>query len=357
MASSNASLSHRIVDSGRTLVQTAFSNLASDSAIHPPLGSKHMHASGFAHSPRAIIPTDFSRNASAERFSGESFRSASGSVRRVENEYEDFVSGFALSTSSMTGAEIIHGWLEIGEDCQVHTGWETLAAREQPIIQYTTHQGSLANNTASTWERTSQGEVVYRPDGQPEWRWRHEWRRIDVEPTQEPRVASELATFSSHLGIESRALRCDQSSALARLHQVKQHLAFSPSPDGTNPWLQHWYAGRQGRCDWPQDDVFRSACDTSKEEPVSYSFDCHHRGCHHTLLRINENLTSEIRQRLCVHDECSYISETVESWLRHITSPHHPHHPHQLQSEMPKDIKNDRQSPLLAPQRESEADR
>lgn len=350
MASSNAGLSQRIVDSGRTLVQTAFSNLASDSAIHPPFGSKHA-PSGFANSLRAIIPTDFSRNASAEGFSGESFRSASGSVRRVENEYEDFVSGFASSTSSsMTGAEIIHGWLEIGEDCQVHTGWETLPAREQPIIY--THQGSLAN-TASTWERTSQGEVVYLPDGRPEWRWRHEWRRIDVEHTQEPRVASELAKFSSHLGIESRAPRCDQSSALARLHQVKQHLAFSPSPDGTNPWLQHWYAGRQGRCDWTQDDVFRSACDTSKEEPECYSFDCHQRGCHHTLLRINENLTSEIRQRLCVHDECSHISETAESWLRHITSPHH----HQLQSEMLKDIKDDGQSRLLASQRESEADR
>ncbi|KAL9534875.1 hypothetical protein SMMN14_01039 [Sphaerulina musiva] len=214
MASSNAGLSQRIVDSGRTLVQTAFSNLASDSAIHPPFGSKHA-PSGFANSLRAIIPTDFSRNASAEGFSGESFRSASGSVRRVENEYEDFVSGFASSTSSsMTGAEIIHGWLEIGEDCQVHTGWETLPAREQPIIY--THQGSLAN-TASTWERISQGEVVYRPDGRPEWRWRHEWRRIDVEHTQEPRVASELAKFSSHLGIESRAPRCDQSSALAPL--------------------------------------------------------------------------------------------------------------------------------------------
>lgn len=176
-----------------------------------------------------------------------------------------------------------------------------------------------ANLISPAWERRTEGEVVYQDDGRPEWQWRHEWRRLDR--TRDPVL--DIRNETRPLKLERELMEPEaESKALARLQQLKLHLAaMDPRTRLLQSWSEDW-ATQQERCDWTGDREEDRLRDV--REPVErHYFSCPRKECHHRLLRQAENLSLEIRQRVCVHEGCGYVSQTVDEWLAHVTGPHH----------------------------------
>lgn len=310
MASSNADFGQRIICSARSLIST-FSSVPEtldDLGSVNPLFAKQTLVT--AQLPEAVIPTDFSRSLSSSVSASQSVRSAPGPADFVEDDYQDFVtsSAVALPKTGVDDGE----WIRPGENEQ----WERLWTRK-----YTPSKPELRRaNTTPIWKRASTGKVVYSSSGTPEWSWEHEWRRINKhllreESKKERQAVGGIADFMINSAVNKLGLDYDRPSPLARLLQVKQHLVSTGEEEETK-WPQDWDMAQHGRCDWNVDDQ-------CQREQESWYFSCDRNACHHTLLRANENLTLEISQRVCVHENCAYVSDTVESWLRHITSPHH----------------------------------
>lgn len=310
MASSNADFGQRIVCSARSLIST-FSGVPENVG---DLGFNHFvtkQTLETAQSPGAVIPTDFSRNALSKVSATQSFRSAAVAVDIVENDYQGFVASSAV-TLPKTGVE---------DDERIrpqeNEQWERLWTRK---FMPSTPELQLANTTP-IWKRASTGKVVYSSGGTPQWSWEHEWKRINTrlrreESKREQQLMRETADSTINSAVNTLDLDYDRPSPLARLLQIQQHLVSTGEEE--TKWPQDWDMAQHGRCDWNVDD--QPEC---RKEQESWYFSCNRTACHHTLLRANENLTLEISQRVCVHEDCAYVSDTVESWLRHITSPHH----------------------------------
>lgn len=354
MAAVYADLGQRIADSAIGLTSSAFAGapgVETEVHAHGPLGFGKGSSATARSSLRGVVPTDFSRNTSSKESSRQHFRSTSGWVKNVEREYEDFASG--ASTSLRTGANV-EDWIQPLAANQVRSGWEMLWAHKR-IADLPTGRQSIVSDpndqlgrqsivpeaneqldeATPIWERSSRGEVVYQEDGRPEWKWRHEWKRINKhisrevskqhsDPASETAFELELATRMDGIEIERYVL---QSSALARLQLLKQHLVSTrPEVDHMQSWKQDWEMQQHERCDWTVEREYDHS-PANQEEPEDipdrYYFHCPWRDCHHRLLRQNENLTLAIRQRACVHHGCGYVSDSVESWLKHVTSTHH----------------------------------
>lgn len=341
MAAVYADLGQKIASSAIDLASSAFSG---DSGVEAEIHARALLSLGKSSaaqaqsSQRGLVPTDFSRHTSLKESLNQPFRSTSGWVKDVEHEYESFASG--PSTSLRTGANV-EDWIQPLASNEVRSGWEMLWAHKR-IADLPAGRQSIVSESSEpleeavpVWERSSRGEVVYQEDGRPEWKWRHEWKRINKHitretskqhshPASETSYELELATQMDGIEIE----RYDpHTSALARLQLLKRHLISTrPEVDHLQSWKQDWEMQQHERCDWTVDrecDYSPSNQEETEDIPDRYYFHCPWRDCHHRLLRQNENLTLDIRQRACVHQNCGYVSDSVESWLKHVTSTHH----------------------------------
>ncbi|EME87191.1 uncharacterized protein MYCFIDRAFT_169050 [Pseudocercospora fijiensis CIRAD86] len=179
------------------------------------------------------------------------------------------------------------------------------------------------------WERSSQGEVVYQEDGRPEWKWRHEWRKLRKQHQEQNHHLLEQRTakpWEKHASEQMDDFDLHQSVALARLRQIRRHLVIPENQQRDLPtWKEDWEKHLE-RCDFSIDREMDNYSPPLEEahrplEQEHYYFHCPYRECHHRLLRQNENLSLAFRHRVCVHDGCGYVSQTVDEWLKHKALP------------------------------------
>ncbi|KAF2211558.1 hypothetical protein CERZMDRAFT_90932 [Cercospora zeae-maydis SCOH1-5] len=324
-----ASYVDRIVGSAKDLTKSAFSGTPGIEAEIQPrdffgLG-KRVGEPGSSSQGAPQLLTE----ARGTRAPDGSFRNCGGWVKDVESDYQEFVCGSSNPLRSDLGRE---------RSPQPFDGaawdgiWESRRCADARRASVSSHDHEHSGTSTPIYERRSDGKVVYQEDGRPEWRWRHEWKRINRHLSRE-RLRQESRTgvevnfeldHASRTDVQDMASYNIQSAALARLQQLKQHLmSIKPVAEGIQSWTPDWEMQQHERCDWTVEREYDRVATTQDEPPERYYFTCKLRGCHHRLLRQSENLTLEIRQRVCVHDDCGYVSDTVENWLRHVTTPHH----------------------------------
>lgn len=330
-----ASYVDRIVGSAKDLTRSAFSGapgIEAEIQSRDFLGLGKPVGEPGPSSRSAPLPAQLSRQARTTNSANESFREYGAWVKDVESKYQDFVCGSSSpvqSTSSREGSpELLNG-----------TAWDGVWKSKQATYTGTRrssvsmHENAQSGTTTPIYQRCSDGKVVYQDDGRPEWRWRHEWKRINKHLSREQlrqysRTENDVNFESDHaacMEVQNMDSYNIQSSALARLQQLKQHLMSIQKPvaDNLQSWKPDWEMQQHERCDWTVERETDRVTGNQDELPERYFFTCQRQGCHHRLLRQSENLTLEVRQRVCVHDDCGYVSDTVENWLRHVTTPHH----------------------------------
>ncbi|KXT14629.1 hypothetical protein AC579_3699 [Pseudocercospora musae] len=325
-------LGQRIIGSAKGLACSTFSGVP---GIEAELRSRDLSGIGkrvAAPARRGLTASDFTDDVSRSSSSAakvESFRSVvEAEPSSVEQDFKNFISGqnfnlFETSQGPRPNSEDIgFKHRELGR--QTWQGVYGPANRDSD---------AKVEGSEPVWERSSQGEVVYQEDGRPEWRWTHEWRRLKKQHQgqnhhsldEEMRTANPSETEMQE---QMDDVNLYQSVALARLKQVRRHLAVSEHQQRDLPtWKEDWEKHLE-RCDFSIDREMDSYTPPLEEahrplEQERYYFHCPYRECHHRLLRQNENLSLSIRQRACVHDGCGYVSQTVEEWLKHVTSTHH----------------------------------
>ncbi|KAM3419084.1 hypothetical protein BST61_g5035 [Cercospora zeina] len=325
-----ASYVDRIVGSARDLSKSAFSGIPGIEAEIQPrdffgLGGKRAGESGpsYQSAPQLLKESRVISAASG------SFRNCGAWDKDVESDYQDFMYGSSTPLQSALGRE---GSPQSSDGAAWDDVWKSKRSADARRSSFSSHDHAHSGASTPIFERRSDGKVVYQDDGRPEWRWRHEWKRINKHLLrerlrQESRTGNEINFELDHAArtdvqdIESYNMH---SAALARLQQLKQHLmSIKPVAEGIQSWTPDWEMQQHERCDWTVEREYDRVTSTPDEPAERYYFTCELRGCHHRLLRQTENLTLEIRQRVCVHDDCGYVSDTVENWLRHVTTPHH----------------------------------
>ncbi|KXT02560.1 hypothetical protein AC578_10702 [Pseudocercospora eumusae] len=325
-------LRQRIIGSAKGLACSTFSGVPGIEAElrnRDPLGIGKRVA---APARRGLTASDFTDDVSRSSSSAakvECFRSVvEAELSSVEQDFRNFISGQNFNSfdnnqwSRQSSADIGFKHRELGRQTRQGVHGPTNRESDADI-----------ENPEPAWERSSQGEVVYQEDGRPEWKWRHEWRRLSRQHQEqnhhfldeEVRTAKPSETQPPE---QMDDMDLYQSVALARLRQIRRHLAISENQHRDLPtWKEDWERHLE-RCDFSIDRETDSDSPPLEEahrplEQERYYFYCPYRECHHRLLRQNENLSLAIQQRACVHDGCGYVSQTVEEWLKHVTSTHH----------------------------------
>ncbi|KAM3419083.1 hypothetical protein BST61_g5035 [Cercospora zeina] len=306
-----ASYVDRIVGSARDLSKSAFSGIPGIEAEIQPrdffgLGGKRAGESGpsYQSAPQLLKESRVISAASG------SFRNCGAWDKDVESDYQDFMYGSSTPLQSALGRE---GSPQSSDGAAWDDVWKSKRSADARRSSFSSHDHAHSGASTPIFERRSDGKVVYQDDGRPEWRWRHEWKRINKHLLrerlrQESRTGNEINFELDHAArtdvqdIESYNMH---SAALARLQQLKQHLmSIKPVAEGIQSWTPDWEMQQHERCDWTVEREYDRVTSTPDEPAERYYFTCELRGCHHRLLRQTENLTLEIRQRVCVHDDC-----------------------------------------------------